>query len=475
MIRVVRSAFLAALLVCLFAADSVAQDEVPVQMSVNYATFLYDEQASLLELYTAIDASSLEYEMQQGRYVQQLPLYLTLFRATDAELEGTPTSAVWADSLSLTLAVPDTTQLAPGQHFVNQFRAAVPPGEYQLRARIPSSDGRQSMELRSDVIVPDFQQEEPMLSDLTIASMIRQAQEGEERYVKNGLLIRPNASTLFGQGLRRVFWYAEAYHATQIAGADDTYTVLSYISEVNQPQPIDSLMTRQKYAANSPDVLVGSFDVRDLPSGSYYLWVSILNQDNEAVAERSRRFFVYNPDVQRDLIAAGEMTFEQSPFVRLDEQEAEEELGQIQFIATERERSRIGRVEDQDLEAQQRFLHTFWQKRDPESGTVINEARRSFKQRAQYATERFGTPDMKGWETDRGRVVLKYGQPSHREPNMYSREMRPHIIWEYYNIPGEGRSLFVFADRTGFGNFELIHSDVTGERSLPNWKQEIVR
>ena len=52
--------------------------------------------------------------------------------------------------------------------------------------------------------------------------------------------------------------------------------------------------------------------------------------------------------------------------------------------------------------------------------------------------------------------------------------MAPYEIWEYTNIPGEGRALFVFADVSGFSEFELIHSDVTGERQSANWRQELL-
>ncbi len=50
----------------------------------------------------------------------------------------------------------------------------------------------------------------------------------------------------------------------------------------------------------------------------------------------------------------------------------------------------------------------------------------------------------------------------------------PYEIWVYDNIPGEGRALFVFADRFKSNTYDLIHSDVRGEASLPNWQQELI-
>jgi hypothetical protein len=63
--------------------------------------------------------------------------------------------------------------------------------------------------------------------------------------------------------------------------------------------------------------------------------------------------------------------------------------------------------------------------------------------------------------------------PSAVEPHLYDRDMEPYELWQYNNIPGEGQAIFVFADRNGFGEFELLHSTVSGEPKLPNWQQEL--
>ena len=118
---------------------------------------------------------------------------------------------------------------------------------------------------------------------------------------------------------------------------------------------------------------------------------------------------------------------------------------------------------------------TFWNKRDPNPATPVNEFKDEFYQRVQYANDRYTTRGMEGWETDRGRILVKYGLPTNIEPHLFDRGVRPHEIWEYNNIPGEGQAQFIFADRNGFGEFELIHSTVAGERRLANWQEELRR
>ena len=71
--------------------------------------------------------------------------------------------------------------------------------------------------------------------------------------------------------------------------------------------------------------------------------------------------------------------------------------------------------------------------------------------------------------------MLKYGLPSQVDPTLFDSESLPYETWTYDNIPGSGQSLFVFVDRLGFGDFELIHSTVSGEVSMPNWRQQLRR
>jgi GWxTD domain-containing protein len=285
------------------------------------------------------------------------------------------------------------------------------------------------------------------------------------------LQIRPNANQLFGSGLDNLFYYAEAYQLEGIANDQNEYTLLTYVSEANRPQPVGTLEKRDTRTARNPDVLVGSFDLSELPSGSYFLRMALLNADNEAVAEQARKFFVYNPSVERDQPLALENSFETSEYASMTEEEVARSVEHINIIASETEKRRIRRIED--LNEKRRFLMEFWGKRDPTPGQHVNGFKEEFYQRLQYANDRYSNNRSEGWKTDRGRTILKYGMPSAVEPHLYDRDMEPYELWQYNNIPGEGQAIFVFADRNGFGEFELLHSTVSGEPKLPNWQQEL--
>jgi GWxTD domain-containing protein len=446
-----------------------AQPSLPLQIDLDHAVFAYDAQGSMLEVYLAFGASSLPFTREGEAFQARLPLQVAVVRAAQAEVPGASRAPVWQDSLTLGFTVPDTSALEAGQNFVHQLRTSVPPGEYELQLTLPAQGDRAELSLRRDIIVPDFTNTALAgLSDLTLATLIRRSEERDNPFYKNGLLVQPNPNQLFGVGLDRLYYYTEAYHAQQVAAGDSAYTVFAYIAEANLPQPLPRFQRRNPRPVRSPDVLFGFFDLAELPSGSYFLRVALLNRNNEAIVEQARKFFVYNPNVQRtNPTIATDAEFETSPYAVMSEAELDKEQEHLELVATDQERRRIRNIVD--LDERRRFHMEFWQKRDPNPNTPLNEFKEEFYRRLQYANDRYTSRQQEGWKTDRGRVLIKYGLPTGIEPHLYDRELLPHEIWQYNNIPGEGQAEFIFADRDGLGRFDLLHSTVTGERKSNDW------
>lgn len=471
-----RLAALLAVVPALLAPHVLAQQPLPVALDVDYATFLYDDEASLLEVYLGVDVTTLDYTATAEGFVADLPLRLALRPASQAAPSGARTAAVFEREVPLRFVVADTAALRAGQSFFDRVRATVPPGEYELDVVAPADTARARPELRLalDVLVRDYSlDDQATVSDVALATAIRRSEDGDGPFFKNGLDVLPNPNPVFGVGAAepQVFYYAEAYGVPETAGTP-RYTLLAYVADEDAPRPLPGLQRRTERDARDPDVLVGSFDVGALPSGSYYLRLALLDENNEALAEQSKGFAVFNPAVAAPT-AVGADDFETNLFRALGDEEVDEELRAVEAVATSTEVEQLRRLDAPD--AKRAFLAAFWRARDTDSDPVQNEARRQFFERLRHAAERYGTPFAEAYETDRGRIVLRYGYPSEVDPRSYESEFVPHEVWRYDNIPGQGRAVFVFADREGAGLFELIHSTVTGEVSQPNWEQMLRR
>ena len=140
----------------------------------------------------------------------------------------------------------------------------------------------------------------------------------------------------------------------------------------------------------------------------------------------------------------------------------------MKYIAGDKE---IRRFKKSDVEGKRAIITQFWNHRDPDPTTLVNEAQVDFNQRLQYVEQQFATPRQSGYKTDMGRIFLIYGPPSEIERFPSSIEAKPYQIWRYFEI--EGGVEFVFVDKTGFGMMELVHSTARNELQDYQWQRWI--
>ena len=100
------------------------------------------------------------------------------------------------------------------------------------------------------------------------------------------------------------------------------------------------------------------------------------------------------------------------------------------------------------------WFNNYWKQRDPTPDTKENELKEEFYKRVSYSNTNFSvhTIEKDGWETDRGKIFIKYGKPGNIERRSKDPNSPAYEIWYYNKI--ERR--FVFEDRSGVGDYVLI-------------------
>lgn len=111
----------------------------------------------------------------------------------------------------------------------------------------------------------------------------------------------------------------------------------------------------------------------------------------------------------------------------------------------------LDRYQNAPLEEQQRFFTNFWASRDPNPNTKINELMEEYFRRVNEANREFTNFSSKGWLSDRGRILIKFGYPDDIERHPFEINSVPYEIWRYYTL----RRVFVFVDESGFGDYRL--------------------
>ena len=111
-----------------------------------------------------------------------------------------------------------------------------------------------------------------------------------------------------------------------------------------------------------------------------------------------------------------------------------------------------------DTAAREAFYGRYWASRP--------EARADFEARCREAGS-FSTVFREGWQTDRGRVYIKFGRPDDVERMPLQVGTAPFETWSYE----QGGRTFVFVDTDGTGNYVQVYSTVPGEVSYSNWER----
>jgi GWxTD domain-containing protein len=159
----------------------------------------------------------------------------------------------------------------------------------------------------------------------------------------------------------------------------------------------------------------------------------------------------------------------QNPAVRPPQRQAEPTAyltpwpaQEVPDIISDEERDAFGKLRTD--EEREQFIVQFWMRRDPTPGTSENEFRNEYYRRIALANQRLGTrTSTPGWRTDRGRILVRNGEPdeieSHPEGRQYRRPdgttaVLPYEIWRYRFIEGVGANVLLeFVDIAGNGEY----------------------
>jgi len=105
-----------------------------------------------------------------------------------------------------------------------------------------------------------------------------------------------------------------------------------------------------------------------------------------------------------------------------------------------------------DQESRHVFIGDFWEKRDPDPDTEINEYKNEFFRRIEYANQ-FFREGIPGWKTDRGRIYIYFGPPDDwtEKPMHLDRDVKSLLVWSYY----DHKFMVQFTDTIGDGTYRL--------------------
>ena len=278
---------------------------------------------------------------------------------------------------------------------------------------------------------------------------------------KNGYEVRCNPTGVYSVHDTVASYYAEVYNLQYDPKMASEFVVSATVIDA-AGAPFRQLGTRSKTKSGPSAVIAESFPIAGWPAGTYMLEITVT--DHGSGGEISQDFPIYIVTPAKPAVAG--LSMQEAERDLCDALDLETQLSLVKYLLTVPEQAVLKSLAP---EGQMAYIRRFWKERDPNPATAALENCRTIYERYLYVNQFYSLTEEKtdGWSSDRGRIMMIYGQPDKLEDYTHLASSYPYQVWWYYSL--EDGAVFVFQDRRGFGDFKLVHSNYPGEIWRSDW------
>ncbi len=381
-----------------------------------------------VDVYTKVPYNRLRFINTANGFTANYELTAEIF-ALDAggRLENLVLTRIWESK-----AVVSTFAATQSPQFYDRTLHSVDlePGKYLFALKLEDQDSREVFVQELPVVVRDLGGS-VAVSDIMLL----------DEYDEATNTISPSVDSRVGTDELGLAIFYEVY-----ADRARTVQVTREVVQVGIAGATDKRGTDQGEVARNA-VVHSVTEQMNLRRGANQVIVQVVLNDLN-VGEYAMRVRVEENDGRQ--LAMAEQTFRAEWTGLADHvQNLEDAISQLQYIAKDRE---LKRIKDAGSSAERlQLFQRFWEKRDPTPGTSRNERMEEYYYRISFANREYGSI-TEGWRTDRGQVLVLFGEPDYIERHPYNFNAKPYQVWYYYRIGKQ----FIFIDETGFGDYELL-------------------
>ena len=448
---------------CLFGTQIIAQEK-NINAFISYGTFniTAEEATPYLETYITFDCNSLIYVKDADQY--QAAINLTVIFKQGESIKNYDKYSVNSPKIS------DTTNV--NGFFMDVQRYSLANGEYQMEITIEDANNKNEKPLKvSETIVIDYP-ENICFSSIIALEDYRPATEVTAN-TKNGYEIIPMIMPYYPESISRLTFYAEIYNTKKTLGENEKYLLNTYLKTFESNTRIDSYFFTKRMNVKDTEVVINTMDISNLPTGNYYLVLEARDRNNEIIGYNQFFFQRSNSNYQIDNSALASIDPTKVFSGNIDNIDTIREY--IRTLAPISSQIEIeyanSLIKSNDITTMQQYFYSFWSSRNALAPQIEWE---NYFTQVKRVNASFTAVKSKGYQTDRGRVFLKYGAPDRIVQNYNESGAYPYEIWHYYTLANQRNKKFVFMSKDVVTNdFQLIHSDAIGELNNSRWTNEI--
>lgn len=426
----------------------------------TFCTFQSPDTGPYIETYFTVVGNSVKYvKNAEGKF--QGKVLITMLFKQGGEI---------VNYKKYNLLSPALTDTVSGfSNFIDQQRISLPAGKYDFEIELKDNNSNNPAFTSAQPIEIGHTGDELCISDIELIESYKKTQQ-ESILSKSGFDLIPYVSDYFPASMKHITFYAEIYNTEKSFGKDGKYLLNFYIRSFESGAVLGQFRGFERQEAAPVNAILKSINIETLPSGNYKLVLEVRDRENELIAEKQLFFQRNNPSavIKSDQLAS--IAVENSFVSAIPHPDTlSDYIHSLRPICSESELVFIdNNLEGASDEIRQKFFYSFWKMRnpaDPEGQWL------KYKRKLKEVNRFYKTQIKSGYETDRGRIYLRYGPPNtivsrEHEPSSY-----PYEIWHYYNTnDGQSNVKFVFYDPDLTTNdYQLLHSTAIGEIKDYRW------
>ena len=310
----------------------------------------------------------------------------------------------------------------------------------------------------------------PTFSDIQVLANVSKA-NASNRSAKSGLIMEPLKFKYLNANYDKFYVYLESYRMNEFTDINHYLLRYDFIHETAAGR--DTVLTRYKRrdAAAVDPILITEINDTAWSSGNYNLVFLAMDYEQNILASATTDLIISNPRANRKVMdELPNITF-------VDSLEEDQVLYALRALAPKVHPQDVERlnylIAHGEMDAKKSFLFRFWvffNPLDPKQG--YDDYMKVVRAVDNLYYDGLG----RGFETDRGYIYLKYGQPDHTISIEDEPTAPPYEIWTYTEFPAtrQNNVKFVFYNPAST-TYELLHSNARGEVNDPQWLIKLYR
>lgn len=431
-----------------------------LQVFLSNDVFYSPESGTYLETHILIPGEQLSYRQTESKDYRAT-VEVTLAIKQDDEIID------FDKYLLHSLDLSDSSLVQEG--LVDQKRFLLKPGAYMFEALFKDFYNPENMYRLNEAVIVDDYTGGVRMSDIELVESYKPTEEISHFY-KNGLQVVPYVINYYPKHVNKLSFYAEVYNTDSYL-SEDAFAVKYFLEVSETGKVLNTYGKVMKYSVSPVNVVLNSLNITDLASGNYNLVIQARDKQNELLTEKKLFFQRSNPTDGPDY-AEENYDADQTFAAKFNDEEINYQLKSLLPIASRLENNRIRNLlRNGSTDMKRNYFYGFWLKRNADDPSL---AWYVYSEKVEDVNASYSTNIDYGFETDRGRVYLQYGPPHEIFRSPFEPGAQPYEIWHYYTLGTQNNIKFVFSNSDLVSNnYELVHSNATGELSNPKWRTVI--